>query len=118
LFGSFENSQNVNDRLYFIGDWVDEYCDLTLNKFLTDYQQKTSMSETEILKVVNDAPQNIQELKEKINRLHFDRNVGKYVELGVINNTTVETTSTTDGSLWSICKTLKSIGKRILHIIK
>lgn len=30
LFGVFRDSR----KLYFIGDWVDEYCDLTLDKFL------------------------------------------------------------------------------------
>lgn len=31
LFGAFKENQN---RFYFIADWVDEYCDITLDKFL------------------------------------------------------------------------------------
>lgn len=30
LFGVFKNDGNVADRFYFLGDWVDEYCDLTV----------------------------------------------------------------------------------------
>ncbi len=46
LFGVFEDakvdpkhhfveSRMLNDRFYVIGDWVDEYCDLTLDKFVS-----------------------------------------------------------------------------------
>lgn len=43
LFGTFQKRINIednreefliNDRFYYLGDWVDEYCDLTLDKFL------------------------------------------------------------------------------------
>jgi hypothetical protein len=36
LFGVLQDSR----KLYFIGDWVDEYCDLTLDEFLTQVNQK------------------------------------------------------------------------------
>ena len=26
----------MNDRFYYLGDWVDEYCDLTLEKLITE----------------------------------------------------------------------------------
>lgn len=52
LFGTFEhkidNIWNICDRFYFIGDWEDEYCDLTLTKMV----QK--MSEKGITDVVNE----------------------------------------------------------------
>lgn len=40
LFGVFKNSSNVADRFYFLGDWVDEYCDLTLDKLIEEYTDK------------------------------------------------------------------------------
>ena len=40
LFGVFKNSSNVADRFYFLGDWVDEYCDLTLDKLIEEYTEK------------------------------------------------------------------------------
>ena len=37
LFGVIKNSK----RLYYIGDWVDEYCDLTLEKMFEELGEKT-----------------------------------------------------------------------------
>lgn len=36
LFGVMMDEENrtINERYYFLADWVDEYCDLTLEKFL------------------------------------------------------------------------------------
>lgn len=36
LFGVIRNS----DKLYYIADWVDEYCDLTLEKMFETLQDK------------------------------------------------------------------------------
>lgn len=53
LFGVFKNNTNVADRFYFLGDWIDEYCDLTLDKMVEQYKKKKDVSplkETEIPK--------------------------------------------------------------------
>ena len=53
LFGVFKNNSNVADRFYFLGDWVDEFCDLTLDKMIEKYKNKRGFSpanETEIPK--------------------------------------------------------------------
>lgn len=53
LFGVFKNRTNVADRFYFLGDWVDEFCDLTLDKMIEQYKNKKGFSpvnETEIPK--------------------------------------------------------------------
>lgn len=45
LFGTFQKPREegrrnsgivLNDRFYFLGDWEDEYCDLTMDKFLQE----------------------------------------------------------------------------------
>lgn len=45
LFGTFQKRINphtnveeilINDRFYYLGDWVDEYCDLTMDKFIKE----------------------------------------------------------------------------------
>ena len=33
---SFRDGSQINDRFYYLGDWEDEYCDLTLDKFLRE----------------------------------------------------------------------------------
>jgi len=35
LFGNCLLEGKVSDRMYFIGDWVDDYCSLTLDKMIT-----------------------------------------------------------------------------------
>lgn len=44
LFGVFKKNGNVSDRFYFLGDWVDEYCDLTLDKMVEQYKEKNGYS--------------------------------------------------------------------------
>lgn len=44
LFGVFKNNTNICDRFYFLGDWVDEYCDLTLDKMVEEYKNKNGYS--------------------------------------------------------------------------
>lgn len=72
LFGTFQkrldNSNDrfvgeilVNDRFYYLGDWVDEYCDLTMDKFLEE-------SGKEKLKTIN-TPINASEITAELNRL-------------------------------------------------
>jgi len=41
LFGAFENEalNTMIGRLYFIADWVDEYCDLTLDKMVNEMRK-------------------------------------------------------------------------------
>ena len=69
LFGTFEhkidNIWNICDRFYFIGDWEDEYCDLTLTKMV----QK--MSEKGITDIVNEL--NLPEVTEDTIRQYVNR---------------------------------------------
>lgn len=44
LFGVFKNNRHISDRFYYVGDWVDEYCDLTLDKMIDEYQNKKGYS--------------------------------------------------------------------------
>ena len=67
LFGVFldRNAHVCNERFYFLGDWIDEYCDLTFDRMLTDlgrYNVKPGSIET---------PKTIDELKALINTSSF-----------------------------------------------
>lgn len=44
LFGVFKNNTTISDRFYFLGDWVDEFCDLTLDKMVEQYKEKKGVS--------------------------------------------------------------------------
>lgn len=63
LFGVFKNSTNVADRFYFLGDWVDEYCDLTLDKMIEEYSEKIGNSPAVEIKVPESAEELVEVLK-------------------------------------------------------
>lgn len=39
LLGVFKNDNVIYDRFYFLGDWIDEYCDLTFDKMIDQYEE-------------------------------------------------------------------------------
>ncbi|MGG3987330.1 hypothetical protein [Bacillus smithii] len=67
LFGTFQDrdSQTVIDRFYFIGDWEDEYCDLTLDKMVNEIKQNKNKDVVLHIKT----PEDIKELKEQLNSI-------------------------------------------------
>lgn len=63
LFGAFKSQDNNNipeTRFFYIGDWVDEYCDLTLEEMLTQYEKSESVG----AKYTIEIPKDIDALKE------------------------------------------------------
>ena len=64
LFGTFQNqtSRTVIDRFYYLGDWEDEYCDLTLDKMVNETEKAGKRN---IVKTIS-TPADIQELKEQL----------------------------------------------------
>lgn len=73
LFGTFQNQSNrtVIDRFYYIGDWEDEYCDLTLDKMVNE-TEKVGMRN--ITKTIS-TPKDIVELKEQLDSLESENNI-------------------------------------------
>lgn len=67
LFGTFQNekTRTVIDRFYFLGDWEDEYCDLTLDKMVNEVQVS---KERNIVRTIK-TPQDIEELKKQLDQL-------------------------------------------------
>lgn len=72
LFGTFQNQSNrtVIDRFYYIGDWEDEYCYLTLDKMVNE-TEKVGMRN--ITKTIS-TPKDIVELKEQLDSLENKNN--------------------------------------------
>lgn len=67
LFGTFQNTstRSVIDRFYYLGDWVDEYCDLTLDKMVNETEKVGNRSITHTIKT----PEDIEELKNQLGKL-------------------------------------------------
>ena len=67
LFGTFQNQSNrtVIDRFYYLGDWEDEYCDLTLDKMVNETEKAGKRN---IVKTIS-TPSDIEKLKEQLGGL-------------------------------------------------
>lgn len=71
LFGTFQdvNTGSMVERFYFVGDWIDEYCDLTLDKMIAEYKESESSKV-----IVNEmlTPKTLKELKKQLDSLEED----------------------------------------------
>lgn len=67
LFGTFqkESDRTIIDRFYYLGDWQDEYCDLTLDKMVNETK---NLKKRNIAKTIS-TPEDIKELAEQLGRL-------------------------------------------------
>lgn len=72
LFGTFQNgrTRSVIDRFYYLGDWIDEYCDLTLDKMVNETQKVGKRNIVHTIKT----PKDIDELKEQLAALNKTNN--------------------------------------------
>lgn len=64
LFGTFqdEDSKALLERFYFIADWEDEYCDLTLGRMVEEVKVATSK---DIIRTIK-TPEDVAELKQQL----------------------------------------------------
>lgn len=93
LFGAFKSKDKNNipeDRFFYIGDWIDEYCDLTLEEMLAQYEK----SESAGAKYTIDIPKDVEELKVYMGMLE-KKNPEKATLIGKIKNVVEKATSKT-----------------------
>ena len=72
LFGVIHhpNKDRVpTNRLYYIADWVDEYCDLTLDELCNQFK---SVDKKKSILYVNSIPKDIKEIKDAFKQLASD----------------------------------------------
>ena len=71
LFGAFANAKErvVVDRFYYLGDWIDEYCDLTLDKLVNEVSAKQNKNISHEIKT----PKDIEDLREQLAALSPSR---------------------------------------------
>ena len=79
LFGTFQDRKQkvCVDRFYYLGDWVDEYCDLTLDKMIN----QTEKMGRHIVRTIN-TPKDIKELREYLDA-HYeveDRSISNIIK--------------------------------------
>lgn len=68
LFGTFQNREKkvCIDRFYYLGDWIDEFCDLTLDKMINE----TEKLGRNIVRTIT-TPKDVEELREYIDA-HYE----------------------------------------------
>ena len=95
LFGTFQNQSNrtVIDRFYYLGDWEDEYCDLTLDKMVNETEKAGKRNIVRTIKT----PSDIEELKEQLG------------SLSEINGNFIIQTSMADSKKKSFFSNIKSV---------
>ena len=66
LFGTFRDDKNryIVERFWYLGDWIDEYCDLTLDKMVSEMTSKGYSIEHKI-----QTPIDLAKLKAELNAL-------------------------------------------------
>lgn len=74
LFGVFESEKYmaISERFYFIGDWEDEYCDLTLDKMVHEVQYAKNKN----IKHTAHTPVDLDEVREIVSRYVVKRYTG------------------------------------------
>lgn len=65
LFGGIEKDNAILDRLYYICDWVDETCDLTLDQLAKDYE-KIHKDDGKRLLTSLEIPESLEDLKREL----------------------------------------------------
>lgn len=60
-----KSTRSVVDRFYYLGDWVDEYCNLTLDKMVNESSIKGKRNITHTITT----PKDIEELKQQLNQI-------------------------------------------------
>ena len=77
LFGAFlsEREGVVDDRFYYLGDWEDEYCDLTLDKMVNETKNVGNRNIAHRIST----PKDIEELKEQLDSLSALENSSRFM---------------------------------------
>lgn len=78
LFGTFQDKKNkvIMDRFYFLGDWEDEYCDLTLDKMVVEMK---SVANEDILRKIS-TPLTLDEIKRQLKTLEDNNGTFRMTE--------------------------------------
>jgi hypothetical protein len=86
LFGLFQDKKSerrdtvTSERCYFIGDWEDEFCDLTLEKLVAEMRPDLKAAGEPTVFQLYD-PVNIEELRAKIKAIEEEKNRGRVSSL-------------------------------------
>lgn len=82
LFGTLQDKHStIVNRFYYIGDWEDEYCDLTLDKMVSVMKSKTNKD----IEMKIKTPEDINELKQQLKQIRKEED-GEFRMTGAKKN--------------------------------
>ena len=88
LFGVFMNDKKTEitkgTRMYFLGDWEDEYCDLTLDKLVDAMAGEGNKKE--VVFKLQDEPMDLEAIRSKIKAYEDEKAKGRSSNFVVSNN--------------------------------
>lgn len=84
LFGVFRDGRNhpLSDRCYFLGDWEDDMCDLTLESMVSEFHKKTGETITHDVST----PVTMKELESKLDKLNSKEDDANQIKMKKIND--------------------------------
>ena len=88
IFGVFLDKTNrvINNRFYFIADWVDEYCDLTLDRMISEMKSNSKNMNIYSIATPDDLSKIKEDLSPKSKNYHIDNNSWRTVDLSTITD--------------------------------
>lgn len=66
LFANIFINGKVSPKMYFIGDWVDDYCDLTLDKMITQIAKKEKKNKEDIIFDITDSFATLEDIEKSL----------------------------------------------------
>lgn len=71
LFGAFKDQKkrHISNRFYFLGDWVDDYCDLTFDRFISESKELFGKDPTVTMNFSSD----MESIQKELDRIRHDR---------------------------------------------
>lgn len=71
LFGAFKDQRkrHISNRFYFLGDWVDEYCDLTFDRFISESKELLGKDPTVTINV----SESMEDILAELDRIRHER---------------------------------------------
>lgn len=95
LFGTFHNQEerNLSEKFYYIGDWIDEYCDLTLEKMVTEMKENEGKDIAHRLYT----PDTLDEIRRELDSYVYER--GEYIKKDILPSN-VENVTKKEGNIF------------------
>lgn len=112
LFGMMydEHTNTACPRFYYLGDWEDEYCDLSLEKMLSKIGEDKAHSISKPLKTIEELNEKLNKLNNSKGDINFTRQSS--IQLNQINAKVLSEPYVENNKIKNVFKKIKTIFKK------